>query len=315
MNFIIYLFAVLKNMIYGLSVFFVGDLSAEVAVMDILALRFLLSFVVFWLLKQTGIVKIRVGIRDFIKKNERTPYLKGLLLTSLFEPVLYMFFETWGISMTTGITAAVILSLAPVTSCICEVVFLKEHTTFVQKIFLGLGIAGVIYIAVNTESSQGRDSLSGILMVLAAVLSGSLFCTFSRKSARAFSAMEITYVSAAVGMVVFNAVNVCRHIYLGTLTAYFRPCLDVDNLIGLGFLGVVCAIIATGMNNYALARMQISTMAAFGGLSTLVTIAAGVLLGGEKLYHYHVIGLALIVSRMVGVSYIQIKKQRAEESA
>ena len=52
MNFIIYLFAVLKNVIYGLSVFFIGNLSAEVAVMDILALRYLLSFVVFWLLKQ-----------------------------------------------------------------------------------------------------------------------------------------------------------------------------------------------------------------------------------------------------------------------
>lgn len=310
MNFIIYLFAVLKNVIYGLSVFFIGNLSAEVAVMDILALRYLLSFVVFWLLKQTGVIKIRVGLKDFVRKNERTPYLKSVLLTSLFEPVLYMFFETLGISMTTGITAAVILSLAPVTSCICEELFLKERTTLLQKLFLALGIAGVIYIAVHTESSQGKDSLAGILLVLAAVLSGSLFCTFSRKSSEAFSAMEITYVTAAVGMVVFNAVNVCRHLFLGTLNQYFTPYLKMENLIGFVFLGVFCTIVATWMNNYALARMQISTMAAFGGLSTLVTIAAGVLLGGEQLYLYHGIGLVLIVSRMVGVSYIQIRKQK-----
>jgi len=310
MNFIIYLFAVLKNVIYGLSVFFIGNLSAEVAVMDILALRYLLSFVVFWLLKQTGVIKIRVGIKDFVRKNERTPFLKSVLLTSLFEPVLYMFFETLGISMTTGITAAVILSLAPVTSCICEELFLKERTTLLQKLFLALGIAGVIYIAVHTESSQGKDSLAGILLVLAAVLSGSLFCTFSRKSSEAFSAMEITYVTAAVGMIVFNAVNVCRHLFLGTLNQYFAPYLHLENLMGFVFLGVFCTIAATWMNNYALARMQISTMAAFGGLSTLVTIAAGVLLGGEQLYLYHGIGLVLIVSRMVGVSYIQIRKQK-----
>ena len=80
--------------------------------------------------------------------------------------------------------------------------------------------------------------------------------------------------------------------------------------MGFIFLGVVCAVIATGMNNFALGKMQVSTMSAFSGLSTLVTIAVGVIFGGEKLYTFHIIGLSLIVIRMVGVSYIQIKRDK-----
>jgi drug/metabolite transporter (DMT)-like permease len=62
------------------------------------------------------------------------------------------------------------------------------------------------------------------------------------------------------------------------------------------------------MNNFAMKRMQASTMSAFGGVSTFVTVLAGVLLNGEKLYMFHIIGLSLILIRMIGVSYIQIKR-------
>ena len=47
MSLIPYLFAVLKNVIYGSTVFFTGTLSNTVDVLDILSLRFLLSFAVF----------------------------------------------------------------------------------------------------------------------------------------------------------------------------------------------------------------------------------------------------------------------------
>lgn len=310
MTFLVYFFAVLKNVIYGLSVFFTGELSASVDVLDILALRFLMSFVVMWLLKTLKIIKVDIGICDFFRKNERTSAIKYILLASLFEPVLYMLFETWGVSLTTGITAGVILSLNPVTGCIAEEIFLKEKSTFLQKILLGIGIVGVIYIAANTSSADGKDTLAGILLVLMAVITGSLFLTFSRKCSKDFNAMERTYVASMLGMIVFNLVNVIRHLYAGDITSYFNPYFDSGNLMGFIFLGVVCAVIATGMNNFALGKMQVSTMSAFSGLSTLVTIAVGVIFGGEKLYTFHIIGLSLIVIRMVGVSYIQIKRDK-----
>lgn len=310
MGIFVYVLAFLKNAIYGLSVFFVGDLTETVDFLDVLSLRYLLSFAVLWLLKTLKIFKIEVGIKDFLVKNERTSYLKYVLLAALFEPVLEMLFETLGISMTTGITAAVILSLSPVMSCISEGIFLKEKTTLFQKLFLGIGIGGVLYIALNTTESGGKDSLAGIMFLVMAVMSGALYLTFSRKSGNKFQALEITYVAVCLGTFVFNAVNVVRHLIAGDIQSYFMPYFNTENIIGFVFLGIVCTIAATGMNNFAMKRMQASTMSAFGGVSTLVTIMAGVLMGGETLHSYHIIGLSLILIRMIGVSYIQIKRSK-----
>ena len=301
--------AFLKNVIYGASVFFTGELSASTDVLDILALRFLMSFVVMYVLKVTRILKINIGVKDIFIKTERSKNIRSLLLTALFEPVLYMFFETFGISMTTGITAGVILSLLPISSCICESLILKEKTTAIQKLFLGIGIAGVIYIAVNTNTSDGSNSIFGILFLVLAIASGALFMVFSRRSSSDFKPMEITYFSCMLGMVVFNAINIVRHLFRGDILSYFKPYFNLENMVGFIFLAIISTIIATGMNNFALGHMQVSTMSAFGGVSTMVTIAAGVLFNNEKLFPFHVIGLVLIVIRMVGVSYIAIRKE------
>lgn len=307
----IYIFAFLKNVVYGTSIFFTQGLTKNVDVLDVLALRFLMSFAVLWVLKVTGVLKIKVGIRELCtKRHRRAPFIKALLLAALFEPVLYMLFETLGVSMTTGITAGVLLSLNPISGCIAESLILKEKTTTLQKFFLGIGIVGVIYIAVNTNTSTGQDTLLGIIFILLAVVTGSLYLVFSRKSSSSFSSMEITYVSAMLGMIAFNFINIVRHIYSGNITKYFVPYMSAENITGFVFLAVISTIVATGMNNYALRKMQVSTMSAFGGISTLVTIAVGVIFRGEHLEYFHFIGLVLIVARMVGVSYIDMQKHK-----
>ena len=99
--FLAYLFTILKNVIYGASVFFTASLSNSTDVLDLLSLRFLMSFTALFLLKTTGILKIKVGLRDVFKPTERHAFVKPLLLSALFEPLLYMMLETLGITMTT----------------------------------------------------------------------------------------------------------------------------------------------------------------------------------------------------------------------
>ena len=305
-----YIFAVLKCVIYGSSVFFTGALCESVDVLDILSLRFLLSLLVLWVLKITKILKINVGIKDVFKKGEHSHHVKNLLLAALFEPILYMFFETLGISMVSGVTAGIILSLQPVSSVICESVMLKENTTLLQKIFLGMGIVGVVYISVCTGSSDGGESILGMLIILAAVLSSSLFQVFSRKSSHDYSPFEVTYFATMLGAIAFNFINVVRHIIDGNILNYFDPFFSVENMIGFLFLGVVSTIGAASMSNYALGKMQISTMSAFGGISTITTILVGVFINSEPFYYFHYIGIALIVARMIGVSVIAIRKDK-----
>ena len=309
MGVIVIIFITLKSVIYGLSIFFTGNLIEQVDVLDVLALRFLMSFVALWLLKVTRVLRITVGIKDIVRRTEHTPYIKPLLLAGLFEPVLYMVLETVGVSMTTDITAGVILSLSPIFSCINESLFLKEKSSFLQKVFLGIGIVGVMYIALNTDTSDGQNTVVGILCMFLAVISGTLFSVFSRKSSRHFGTFDITYITCMMGAAIFNVINVVRHIVDGDILQYFAPLADVQNLIGFVYLSILSTIAATAMGNFALSRAKVSSLAAFGGVSTLVTIAAGVLLRNETLYAYQIIGIILIVIRMVGVSYIDMRKK------
>ncbi len=310
MSFLVVAFVVIKNTIYGLSVLFTGRLTENVDVLDVLALRFLMSFVVLFLLKTFKVIKINVGVKDIFVRKRDARGVKELLLAGLFEPVLYMFFETLGISMTTAITAGVIISLSPIFSCICEGIILKEKNTFMQKVFLAVGIIGVMYIAVNTKTNDGQNTLNGIIFMFLAVISGQLFAVFSRKASKQFKAFEVSYITCLLGTVAFNTVNIIRHIVNGNLSSYFKPYFNIENLLGFAYLGILSTIAATAMNNYALSKANVSSLAAFGGVSTLVTILAGVIFQNEKLYMYHIIGIALIAIRMVGVSYIDIKKQK-----
>ena len=305
-----YLFLLSKGIIYGLTPYFTGELSKSYDVLDILALRFLLSFVAMWLLKTFKVVKINVGVKNFIKKGERLPNLRYLLLAGLFEPVLYMLFETLGISMSSSITTAVILSLSPITNCIFEWVVFKTYPTPMQGVFLAFGIFGAIYIAVNTTAVGGEGSAFGIIFLVLAILSGSLFCAFSKKSSGKFSAFDITYISCILGAVAFNSVNIVRHLFKGDIIHYFDPYLVPENLLGFFVLGIASTIIATAMNNYAISKVPLSTQAAFGGVSTIVTIFVGVVFGGESLQYYHYIGLPFIFARMIGVSAITIRNDR-----
>ena len=312
MSFWLFICCLVRNVIYGSSVLFTGKLTETVDVLDILALRFLMSFVVLWILKVTKILNIKVGMKEMLGKAEngdRKPYIKTILLAALFEPVLYMFFETIGISMTTNIMAGAILAIAPIFSCISESIILGEKSSSAKKIFLGIGVLGVLYIALNANTSDGKNTVMGIVFVLLAVISGCVYMAFSRKASAVFAPLEITYVSAILGTAVFNMVNVVRHIGNGDISSYFVPYFNWDNMIGFVFLAILSTIVATLMGNYTLKKIAVSSYAAFGGISTLTTVILGVIFNNETIYMYHIIGFSLIFIRIIGVVYIDKRSE------
>ena len=306
-----YVFTILKNTIYGTTNFFTKGLNSnDIDAIHILALRFLLSFVILYLLKITKIVKIDIGVKDVFKNTERHKFIKPLFLAALFSPVIEMFFETTGFTKTSAVTAGVILSLSPIVACICESLILKENATTAQKVFLALGIIGVIYIAINTDTSSGNDTLFGIICLVLAVIAGPSYLVFSRKCAGKFKPLEVSYFACVLGAVVFNAISVVKHLVQGNIINYFDPYFNPDNIIGFITLSIVSTIFCTLMNNFAMTRLQASTVSAFGGVSTIVTILIGVVFLKENLYYFHYIGFALIFVRIIGVSWIAIKKDK-----
>ena len=164
-------------------------------------------------------------------------------------------------------------------------------------------------IIVFFSTSNGTNTVMGVLFMIFAVVSGVLFTIFSRKSSKHFSAMEITYLMVVVATIVFNGINIVKHIHAHNLSTYFQPLCDKENIIGFIFLSVLSSIIATAMNNYAFGKIQASSCAAVGGLSVIISVAAGVILNHEQLYAYHYISIILIVIASVGIGIIGEKNR------
>ncbi|MFD0712752.1 DMT family transporter [Paenibacillus sp. GCM10027626] len=126
---------------------------------------------------------------------------------AIFEPIGYFLFETLGIQQTSTVMAGIILALMPLITLITESIILRERTTLLQQPFVCLGILGAIIIVFLNSTQEGSNELKGILFLLLAVLSGSLFLAFSRKASASFSSMEITAFMSVTSAIVFNIIN------------------------------------------------------------------------------------------------------------
>ncbi len=295
-----YVFLIIRSIIYGSSIVFTGRLLETTGVFDVLALRFLISATAFFALWAVRLIKI-----DFKGKS-----VKLLLATAIFEPVGYFIFETLGIGGTSATVAGILSASIPVFVVILETLILKENTDIKQKLLLALSIIGVLLVTLlSGGSDSGKTTFVGMLFLFIAYLSGALFLVCSRKSSAQFSSMEITFFTTMVGAVSFNAINIIRHLSLGTVTTYFKPLCNAENLIGLLFLSILSSIVATAMNNYGLSKIQASSVSALSGISIIVTTLLGVFINGDKLEWYHIVGAVLIFVGAVGINRISALKK------
>ena len=302
-NFGVYFAMISRSVIFGLSIYFTGNLLESVDAFEVLALRFLLSALVFSFLVLFKVFKV----------NYRGKRLLPLICVMIFEPIGYFIFEVFGILGTTTSVAGLLNSLIPAFVIIFEILILNESTTRGQKILIILRVLSGLLIVLNAGSGQDNTPM-GVLFMLLSVFSGVFYYIFSRKASKEFTAIEVTYAMTIVGAFVFNGINIVRHLQKNTITSYFDPYFDVDNLIGFVFLSVFCSVLATFFNNYALGKVKASIVSALGGLSTVVTVIAGALFNQEQMYWYHYVSVSLIVISCFAVMYIEEKKNKEEMS-
>lgn len=89
-----------KTVIFGVSILFTGMLTGNAGVIEVLALRFLVSMAFLLPFRLFGKVKI----------NFKNKPIKYILTASLFEPILYYIAEALGIDNSTTSMSGIILA-------------------------------------------------------------------------------------------------------------------------------------------------------------------------------------------------------------
>lgn len=270
--------------LYGLSYIFTKQATASASPIALLGWRFLIAFVV-----MSALIVFKV-----IRVNFRGKKWRPLLLVALFDPVLYFIGETFGISHTTASESGVFLACIPVAALLASALVLRKYPTRQQVGGILLTLVGVVVTVLAAGASASLD-LIGYLFLLLAVVTYALYSVYVEKAA-AFSGIEITYIMLAAGAAVFGAMALGDAGAHGQLAALLRlPAHNAAFTVAVLYQGIGSSVLALFLSNYAIAQIGVNKTASFIGVSTVVSIVAGVLVLGEAFSGPQLLGAAIII--------------------
>jgi drug/metabolite transporter (DMT)-like permease len=276
--------AVACQVLFGFSFLFTKRVTLSISPMVLLSWRFIVAFLLFTACAMAGIVKL-----DFKGKS-----IAPLVWVAVFQPTLYFIGETFGVKLTTASESGTIIACIPIAALISSAVFLKEPPTRRQIAGVSIAAAGILII-VLTKGVEATFNPLGYAMLVLAVFSHSLYSVFSQKACQ-FTSVEKTYVMVAFGAVIFTVAALFQSLMAGT-TAYYLmlPFKDTDFLVSVIYLGLGCSVAAFIFYNAAISVIGTNRTASFAGISTVVTVIAGIVVLKEEFSMLQRAGAALVI--------------------
>ena len=288
------------NFIFGLSFLFTKVALRVTTPSVLLAWRFLLAFAAMNLLLLGG--KIRISFRG--------KPVGMLLLMGLLQPVLYFYFENYGLLYSNATFSAIMIALVPIVSLVWGALAMGERPTLLQILCSVLSVGGVVFMALR-QTASGAITGRGVALLTGAVLCAVGFNSISRRCAETVSAFERTYMMFLVGAVCFTAVAVCEQVH--TPLALVTPLTDGGFLVSLLYLGVLSSVGAFLMIHYANTWLPLSRATVFSNVITVVSVFAGVVILREPFDRYLLPASLLIIAGIAGVQYFAADRRRKDE--
>ncbi|TDP50336.1 DMT family transporter [Aminicella lysinilytica] len=285
--------------IFGLSYIFTKQATNIASSLTLLSWRFVLAFLIMSICVAAGAIKI----------NLKGKNLKPIIIVAIFDPIIYFVGETVGIGSTTASESGAFLACIPVASLIASTLVLKKKPNRPQTVGICITLAGVL-MTVFAVGLTASFSVIGYMMLTVAVIAYALYGVYVEK-ATAFTGAEITYIMLAAGAAAFAfcaIIEGCLKGQLGTLATL--PFRNMDFLTAVLYQAVGCSILAFFLSNVAIANIGMNRTASFIGISTVVSIAAGILWLHENFTAWQLVGAAVIIA---GVYIANIKQKEARD--
>ena len=308
-----YLAALSFSAIIGFSFLFTKIALGYASPLTNLAHRYTIAALVMVVLHQTKLIKVSLSRKDIfsilpIKVSLSRKDIFSILPMSLFYPLFFFIFQSFALQYISSSEAGILQALVPIFTLLLASAFLKEKTSLLQKFFLFLSVAGVVFIFLSKGANFGTETASfGFLLMLGSVLANAINNILSKSKGGRYRAMDMTAVVIFVGFVTFNTLSLTSHYLEGNILAYVAPLGQVSYLLSILYLGILASIVTGSLSIYAIVRLGASTVSVFGNLGTVLTIVAGALILHEPIYSYHVIGATLIIAGILGMNLMRKK--------
>ena len=265
-------------------------LTEHISVVALLAIRFSitsLAMFVIWTFKRTAIT--------------RPEALLGLGLGS--AQALILFFETSGVARTSATNAGLIISLCIVLTPILESVAAKNwlpRSFFVTAVVAVIGVALLV-----SDKGFAAPSWGDWLMLAAAVVRAIHVTSMGHLTkGKSYSSVSITLLQSLA----------CAFIFLicaGRQTVEAINTFKTAQWAGMLYLSFIAGALSFILTLWGIRRTSSSRASMLLGTEPIWAVVVGVVLGGEKLLIFGVMGAALIV----GSTYLGQRIEQGHRTA
>lgn len=286
--------ALIAQIIFGFSFMFTGIALETASPMTVIADRYIVAFLGLTLVMLFTKTKLKIG-----------KTIWKLVLMSLFQPLMYFVFETYGVELTNSSFSGVMISMIPIVSMIAGIFVLNEKPSFMQYTFASLSVAGVV-IAVLSGKKEGIVSGAGVLLLIGAVLSSAFYNISSRKISGEFSVLERTYAMTLIGVVSFVLIALIENIQnpVNIILGFSEPLY----LYAILYLGIVSSVVAFLLLNYANTHLPVAKTTVFSNLTTVVSVIAGAVFLDEQISASVILAVLMIIIGVMGVQTLNLKQ-------
>jgi len=224
-----------------------------------------LTIVFFRLIIAASFMTLLCYFLNIQEKIHRQDY-KYLFLLAFAEPFCYFLGENFGMQYVSASLASLMVALIPPITPIFAWIFIKEKVCFNQIIGLVISFLGVIVLVAEDWNLQG--TINGVLLMLLAVLSGTVFTILLRRLVNKYSALTITKWQTIIGMLLYLPLFFLFDFQKFIHTRFVI--YDYKNIICLGALAssIAFVFLTMGVKRIGVVRTNIFT--------NLIPVFAGV---------------------------------------
>jgi drug/metabolite transporter (DMT)-like permease len=258
-----------------------------------------------------GVIFIRVVIGailyfifDFIRGAEKIKYKRDYLKLaglSIFGIAInqLMFFK--GLSLTTPISASVIMTLSPITVLIASYLVLKERITANKMVGIALGATGAILMIGIDGFKLSSDTFLGNLFVLINAVSYSIYLVLVKPMMMRYKPITIIKWVFFFGMIFVIPFSITEFLQVEWHQ------LPSEAWYSLGYIIVGTTFIAYILNVWALQYVSPSVVGYYVYLQPVFATLIAVGIRGDRLTMTEVFYSSLI---FLGVYLVSVRKER-----
>ncbi|MFD1314927.1 DMT family transporter [Namhaeicola litoreus] len=276
---IAFIFAFLASLFYGAAFTVAKDvMPTYIKPFGFILLRVSVAGLLFWLVGLT-IKKEKIQTRDFIR----------IFLAAFFGCALNMLTFFKGLSMTTPISAAVIMVITPVLVLSFSALILKEKTTPLKILGIFIGLSGTLLLILYGQKLElGKSGMMGNFLVFFNAASYALYLILIRNLTQKYHPLTFAKWIYLFGFFLVLPFGFAE------LKQVNWQALPNAAWIGMGYIVLITTFLTYMFNMFALRELKATTLSIFIYLQPVIASIYAILVGSDSLNLIKVLATILI---------------------